>query len=169
MFVYKQYIEGLDLSLKREFYERLSSVQSIHVLSVGPHLEKANFEHFLKLKPLRSVVINSEKIPIEFLSSLCEQLKHLASFMFCSTTSSFRINVHAIIGQLDDFEYPPEATLETVDPREFRDRYSLSYSILGQVIDIAHISCKDAKELAGGMYKMKEDDRLKVYKNCFFE
>ena len=61
-------IQRLDLSLKREFYEQLSSVQSLKFLWIGPHLENVEFEHFLKLKYLRNIWIRSERIPIQFVS-----------------------------------------------------------------------------------------------------
>ena len=100
-------IEHLDMSLKREFYEQLSSVQSLKKLWIGPHLENVEFDHFLKLKNLRDFQIISAKIPIQFVSKLFVRLKLLEEFIFQARPGACRIEIWVNKSRPDDEEDQP--------------------------------------------------------------
>ena len=165
-------IQRLDLSLKREFYEQISSVQSLTFLQIGPHLENVEFEHFLKLKYLQTFFIQSiQKIPVEFVSKLFIQLKHLKEFKFRATLDgnwTFKIDIYfnesppddgRENGNEDDEEDDEELNEEDEEelgPYELR----CECPEIGKYPYVFFDYCDNANQLAESIKRMKEDEKL---------
>ena len=163
-------IRHLDMSLKREFYKQLSSVQSLKFLWIGPHLENVEFDHFLKLKHLQNFTIRSEKIPIQFVSKLFVHLKHLKVFKFQATCglfdSKFRIEIWFYESPDDesgvgDDEEDEEDDEEAWRPFRFGCYYRDSFESYEKRVLFAN--CYNANELAPNINRIREDERLLPY------
>ena len=144
-------IERLDMSLKREFYEQLSTVQSLRFLQIGPHLENVEFDHFLKLKHLHTFRIKStQKIPVEFVSKLFVELKNLKEFRLRATSDEkceFKIDIFFNESQPDEEEAWPYE-FQCYLPDVHKDE------------PILFDYCDNANQLAQSIKQMKDDERL---------
>lgn len=67
--------------LANRFTEKLGSIQSIEILDVRDRSENLDYDHFLKLKYLRSLKVFTEKLPIEFIFRVFK-LKFLMEITF---------------------------------------------------------------------------------------
>ena len=146
------HIKGLKLN--SGFYEQISSVLSISSLSVGPHLENVNFDHFLKLRHLRQLFVSFERISTQFICKLFEQLKLLSKFKFDSTCSQFEISIYFELLPLEDLRH--ELGLELAETIDFLSRpYEfLCFGAFGN--RVVRKRCKDVDELVREIKRTKE-------------
>ena len=157
------FIEGLNLSEKKEFYEQLSSVQSLTNLKIGPHLENVDFNHFLKLKNLRQFFVISSKISGKFVSKLFEHLKFMGYFHFTFfnvvTESEFRIEIYL------DTSPDPEEEMQKLH-RPFNFKYSYwPRGGANEKFFLVNRYTVDVNELVQEIALMRQDERTQ----CFVE
>lgn len=71
-----------DYEFDKEFYQRLSSIQSIKELTVNtPSFEKSDYDCFLNLKNLRQFFIDTHQVPMDFILAIFK-LKFMLEVMF---------------------------------------------------------------------------------------
>lgn len=153
------YIHGLDLSLEKEFYEQLSSVQSLTHLRIGPHLENVEFDYFLKLKNLQKFIVTSSKISANFVSKLFEGLKLLEDFQFVSRLGEFGIQIYL------NTSPDPEEEMQKLH-RPFNFKYSYwPRGGANEKFFLVNRYTVDVNELVQEIALMRQDERTQ----CFVE
>ena len=71
----------IEYSFSKEFYQQLSLIKSIRKLEVRDRFENLDFNQFLKLEHLISLMISTEKLPTDFISKIFG-LKFIESFRY---------------------------------------------------------------------------------------
>ena len=79
------------LNYTPEFYEQLTSIESIENLEISDKFSNINFELFLKLKFLWRFQISTEKLPISFIEKLFK-LKYIRIFIFSNSNCTIFIH-----------------------------------------------------------------------------
>ena len=59
-----------NFNFERNFYKKLTSIQSIILLDIREEFENLDYDHFLKLKYLKLFFITTQKLPTYFISKL---------------------------------------------------------------------------------------------------
>ena len=77
----------------KEFYEQLTSIQTIKQLNIRERFENLEYDFFLRLEYLNELIIETEKIPIEFIRKVFK-LKFFGNLYYYYSNFSFSVAQH---------------------------------------------------------------------------